>query len=77
LNFLKFDNLSDYLGKSKKSKNHTRGDVMKIFKKLLADESGVTAVEYALLAAGIGGAITIGGGAFATSLEGLLSGLLP
>ena len=52
-----------------------------LFSRFLRDESGATAIEYALIAGGIAiaviGAITAVGGALDTSLQAIATGLTP
>jgi pilus assembly protein Flp/PilA len=44
---------------------------MRIFASFVKDESGATAIEYALIAAGIGVAIVVAVNALGTSISGL------
>lgn len=46
---------------------------MKVFKKFMEDESGATAIEYGLIAAGIAVAIIGAVNALGTSLSGLFN----
>ena len=46
-----------------------------MFKRFLKDESGATAIEYALIASLIGVAIIVGGGALGTKLNTVFNNL--
>ena len=51
--------------------------MVRLLKKFAADESGVTAVEYALLAAAAAGVFATAGTTFYTKIETSLNGLFP